>query len=532
LVIIQKIFLVANSGGTPLNPIILNTIIFKTLGIVGTAGTFFNPNFMVDFLFPIIIISVTLIFRAELTKFIKTVLSLNAILMFIAVFLSGSRGGVIAFLISITLILLFSKKRIYLAIIPVFLTLFILIPNPLRKKIWKGTESDPYIYKRIDINKASLQMFLKKPIFGYGTGTYKNVARQFKFPVPGGASKYRMIAEQAHNEVAQFIVENGIVGGVFLLILVIWLIIMVILNRRKFDFYDYILIGIIVGLLAHSIVDFNLRVPGVFIPFMIFLAILLRKDEDDSKGVFFGGEIRWSALITLVFILLNVIIITNYIGVLNRNKGLEYFNEKNLDLATDKLFFATHLSHFDSEAHRLLGLCYMYRFYNDFSQINYEHCLAEFALAMRYDSISALIPFNIACFYENLYFIKISNDQKASYELNETISYYRFAIEREPTLVLYRYRLAKFLFRINRNKNALEELEIALNYEENYINAHLLKSVILRKLGQETEAYSEFKKATEIDKRFLDSKTLNAYDKNLLHLDEFLRKFFKKEDSN
>ncbi|MCK4666282.1 hypothetical protein KAU33_06020, partial [Candidatus Dependentiae bacterium] len=50
LVIIQKIFLVANSGGTPLNPIILNTIIFKTLGIVGTAGTFFNPNFMVDFL--------------------------------------------------------------------------------------------------------------------------------------------------------------------------------------------------------------------------------------------------------------------------------------------------------------------------------------------------------------------------------------------------------------------------------------------------------------------------------------------------
>ncbi len=375
-------------------------------------------------------------------------------------------------------------------------------------------------------------MFLKRPIFGYGTGTYENVARKFKFPVPGGASKYRMIAEQAHNDFAQFIVENGIVGGVFLLILVIWLILMVILNRWKFDFYDYILIGIIIGLLAHSIVDFNLRVPGVFIPLMIFIAILMRKDDADSESVFFGGEFRWLALVTLVFILLNVIITTNFIGSLNRNKGLEYLHEKNLDLATDKLFYATHQSHFDSEAHRLLGLCYMYRFYDDSSQTNYEYCLAEFALAMRYDSISALIPFNIASFYEYLYFMKISNDQEASYELNETISYYRAAIEREPTLVLYRYLLAKFFFRIDRNKNALEELEIALEYEENYINAHLLKSVIFRKLGQETKAYSEFKKATEIEKKFLDSKTLNTYDEQLLQIDEFLRKHFQKKDSN
>ncbi|MDD3626993.1 MAG: O-antigen ligase family protein [bacterium] len=528
LVIIQKITGFAEVNAEFFQPPSSFThVIQKALGIAGTAGTFFNPNFMVDFLFPIILLSIIIIFTRQLTKFAKVILWLNNILMFTAIFLSGSRGGIIAFFISAIALILLSRKRFYLIFIPIFLILFFIIPNPLKTKVLGGKEVDPYIYKRLDINQASFKMFLQKPIFGYGSGTYEDVAEHFKFPVTGGAANFRMIAKQAHNDYMQILVENGIVGFVFMFLLMGWILIKIIIARKKYDVFDYVLLASIIGLCIHALVDFNLRIPGVYTSLMLYIAILLR-EKNYGETFKYGGEKQLLVLIMLILVLFNVIIINEFIGVNLRERGKQLLALGNYDKAQEKLLLSTHFNHFDAEAHRLLGLTYMERFFREPSESLFVNTIDEFEFSMRYNKISGMIPFNLAYFFERFYFLKKINNQDANKERNQAIDYYKQAIKCEPSLVLYRYQLAKFYFKIKQYKNAINELDKAIEYEENYINAYLLKAVVQRELGNDKAGREAFDKGMEINKKFSGAENLNNYERQLLEIDVELENYLRK----
>ncbi|HDS09214.1 MAG TPA: hypothetical protein ENN73_03210, partial [Firmicutes bacterium] len=331
----------------------------------------------------------------------------------------------------------------------------------------------------------------------------------------------------AHNDYAQFIVENGIVGFVFLLLLFIWILIKIVINRKRFDIFDLVLLASLIGILIHALVDFSLRVPGVYTVLIVFISILLREKNFEGHKKF-GGEKNWTGLIFLVLLLFNIIISIEFIGVKFRIRGNELITKNNYESAQDKLFIATHFNHFDPEAHRMLGICYMELFFKDPSESGYLNTLEEFGYALRYNKISGLIPYNLAIFFQRIYFRKIQAGHEALAERKQAIEFYKQAIRREPTLVLYRYQLAKFYFRINQNKNALSELETAIEIEENYINAHLLKAIVLRNLGNEKAGKEAFDKALEIEKKYLGLDTLNTYDLQLLQVDEELGNYLRK----
>jgi O-antigen ligase len=125
---------------------------------------------------------------------------------------------------------------------------------------------------RLSIAKDSLHMWLRRPILGWGLGTFPVAYPQYR-------SFYtRFFINEAHNDYAQLLVETGLLGfaiaGWFL----------VITFRRAFaklDNWPETINGTVtvaallgcVGILVHSFLDFNLQIPANAALFYVLCAV-------------------------------------------------------------------------------------------------------------------------------------------------------------------------------------------------------------------------------------------------------------------
>jgi O-antigen ligase len=198
-----------------------------------------------------------------------------AAFMACTIFLSGSRGGMIAFSVEMVVFVALTvriNRRINLRAALATGTFFILIIGVL---VWLGgpelthrlasinTETQTEISGgvRLRVDRDGLRMFTQKPILGYGLGTFPEVYPQFR-------SFYTDFwINQAHNDYLQLLVEMGILGFSIL----IWFLILLYRNAfRKLADWTYNTNSAITlaamlactGILVHSFVDFNLHIPA------------------------------------------------------------------------------------------------------------------------------------------------------------------------------------------------------------------------------------------------------------------------------
>lgn len=188
-----------------------------------------------------------------------------AVLMATTIFLSGSRGGMLAFLLEIVLFaaLTFSKKhspRIALGSVGIcVLVLGLLIFLGRGQVLGRLGDLGPGI--RSTITKDSLRMFVKRPIAGWGLGTFPTVYPSFR-------SFYtNLFINEAHNDYVQLLVETGLVGFGLML----WFLTAVfrygLPKSRRWEFQWDLALSFAAllgcaGILFHSFVDFNLQIPA------------------------------------------------------------------------------------------------------------------------------------------------------------------------------------------------------------------------------------------------------------------------------
>ncbi|HUO13939.1 MAG TPA: O-antigen ligase family protein [Verrucomicrobiae bacterium] len=189
------------------------------------------------------------------------------------IFLSGSRGGMLAIFaefVFLATILLRQKKTarfaVGIAAFAVVLTsmLMWLGGKELSTRISSvSREAHTEISggMRLSIDRDSLRMFRQKPIFGWGLGTFPVVYPQFR-------SFYtNFFVNEAHDDYMQLLTEFGIAGFAITL----WFL--VVLYRtgfRKLGNWTHEVSGAVTvacmmgvtGILVHSFVDFNLQVPA------------------------------------------------------------------------------------------------------------------------------------------------------------------------------------------------------------------------------------------------------------------------------
>jgi O-antigen ligase len=212
-----------------------------------------------------------------------------------SIFLSGSRGGMAAFVVQIVMLaVLLVRKRegnwkqplllgTFLALVIVFLVWMggneltrrlISIHSEAQQELAGGT--------RLTIDRDCLRMLLKRPFLGWGLGTFPVVYPEFR-------SFYTtFFVNQAHNDYLQLLVETGLAGFA----IAVWFLVLV-FRRAASKLKNWTenasgaltvaaLLGC-VGILVHSFLDFNLQIPANAALFYVLCAIAAAGPLQESQ---------------------------------------------------------------------------------------------------------------------------------------------------------------------------------------------------------------------------------------------------------
>lgn len=247
-------------------------------------GPYVNHNHyagLMELLSPIPLIIATSKLAEERERMIA---GIAAAIMVGTVFLSGSRGGMLAIFVELAIfaaLVMRGQKRMRIAI---SVAAFAIVLVGLL--VWLGgkeltarvtsisTEAHSELTggMRLSIDRDALRMFRQKPVLGWGLGSFPVVYPQFR-------SFYtNFFVNEAHNDYLQLLDEMGIVGfGVM-----VWFIgLLYRRGLRKIAKWDSEVSGAATlacllgttGILVHSCFDFNLQVPSNAAIFYVWCSI-------------------------------------------------------------------------------------------------------------------------------------------------------------------------------------------------------------------------------------------------------------------
>lgn len=209
----------------------------------------------------------------------KTMAMTAAAVMLASVFLSGSRGGMIAVVVQVAFLFVAvarhenrkgrkTRASSWVAYAAALIATVGLVAwlggTQLAERlesIHAETRSELSGGTRLAIDRDALRMFARRPVLGWGLGTFPTVYPQFQ-------SFYsEFLVNAAHNDYLQFLTETGAVG----MVIVIWFLAVTYRQAsRKLANWPsdtngaaaLAAIAGVTGILVHSFVDFNLQVPA------------------------------------------------------------------------------------------------------------------------------------------------------------------------------------------------------------------------------------------------------------------------------
>jgi len=199
-------------------------------------------------------------------------------------FLSGSRGGMLAILVELAVlaVVLFRHKRGLRTVVGVAAFAIVLVSllawlggkelTARVSSISKESKSEISGGMRTSIYRDTVHMFRQRPVLGWGLGTFPVVFPKFR-------SFYtNFFVNEAHNDFLQLLAETGIAGFAIML----WFLV-VAYRQASTKMANWMtdvsgavtlacMVGI-TGILVHSLVDFNLQIPANAALFYVFCTL-------------------------------------------------------------------------------------------------------------------------------------------------------------------------------------------------------------------------------------------------------------------
>jgi|HubBroStandDraft_6_1064221.scaffolds.fasta_scaffold22286_3 O-antigen ligase len=247
-------------------------------------GPYVNHNHYAGLMELLIPIPLVLAFGRLTEEKERIAAGIAAAIMTGTVFLSGSRGGMLAIFVEFILlasVLLRRKKSIRIALVTVaFAAVLISLlawlgGQELTSRIASiSTETRTEISggMRLSIDRDAIRMFRVKPVFGWGLGTFPVVYPQFR------TFYTNFFVNEAHNDYLQLLTELGLLGfGTMVWFLVVF-------YRKAFGKIGNwtsevtgslslaCILGV-TGILVHSLLDFNLQIPANAAIFYVFCTL-------------------------------------------------------------------------------------------------------------------------------------------------------------------------------------------------------------------------------------------------------------------
>jgi O-antigen ligase len=212
-----------------------------------------------------------------LTRYVRgnrrALVAFVAVLMASTIFLSGSRGGMFAFLAQMLLLgVLLARRKSARATLVAGLVMLVIVGLltwwtsggtviDRLASVLSETKAELSGGVRLTVDRDGWKMFAKKPVLGWGLGTFSVVYPQF------GSFFTDKFVNEAHNDYVQLLAETGAVG----FLTMGWFLVLVYRNgSRKLKDWTSDVNGAVglaallgcTGILVHSLVDFNLRIPA------------------------------------------------------------------------------------------------------------------------------------------------------------------------------------------------------------------------------------------------------------------------------
>jgi len=163
--------------------------------------------------------------------FLKVIYSLSALSIFLGLFLTASRGGLLATIIGLTILFFLWRHSLRLPHIIATITLililiisaFFMLGKSLQKSFisrlnFHSHDLNELSHSRISIWDAGIREWFKSPFVGRGWDSFKMLT-----------SKHFVHALASHNTYLRYLTELGIIG----LLLYLWLLIQVMIVIRK-----------------------------------------------------------------------------------------------------------------------------------------------------------------------------------------------------------------------------------------------------------------------------------------------------------
>lgn len=222
-----------------------------------------------------------------------TFILLVIIIIITAIFMSGSRGGIVS-LIAGVIVMLFILKRegeikvnlLLLSIIVSLVTaLFFIVAR------WEVIDTlsslltpheDISLLYRLKGWKVAMQIFMDFPVAGTGFGTFSEIFLLYR-PAP-----MLTTFNHAHNEYLQFLTEGGLFGLLLISIPLVYFSLTfnpVLTNDgdREIRYVRAGLFAAMIALLVHNTLEFNMRVPANAYLFSFILGFYLTLSDKEIK---------------------------------------------------------------------------------------------------------------------------------------------------------------------------------------------------------------------------------------------------------
>jgi O-antigen ligase len=194
-----------------------------------------------------------------------------------ALFLTASRGGIMTFLVQLGLLGILALARTVwrrqLAVITGVLILagafvaWLGVGRALERFAEFRSQEVSEARRQVMI-KDSWRIFLDHPLMGTGLGTLESVYPRYESSYDG------KVVNHTHNDYVEALAETGVIGGLCCLAFLVGLFYLVRTNldSEQGPFIRAVHVGALVacvGLLVHSLVDFNLHIPSNALLFLL-----------------------------------------------------------------------------------------------------------------------------------------------------------------------------------------------------------------------------------------------------------------------